>query len=98
MGTYEVPYIARIGEIPFSEVENHGIEKITLTGTFTDTEFPFPPIPEREVPDLRPKPDSRVIDAGVSIPNMNDNFLGSAPDCGAYEAGQDLPHYGPRIL
>jgi len=96
VGTYEVPYIARIGETPFSEVENHGIAKITLERTFTGIEFPFPPIPEREVPDLRPKPDSRVIDAGVSIPNMNDNFLGSAPDCGAYEAGQDLPHYGPR--
>ena len=96
VGTYEVPYIARIGETPFSEVETHGIEKITLERTFTDIEFPFPPIPEREVPDLRPKPDSRVIDAGISIPNINDNFLGSAPDCGAYEAGQELPHYGPR--
>ena len=96
VGTYEVPYIARIGGTPFSEVEDHGIEKITLERTFTGIEFPFPPIPGRGVPDLRPKPDSRVIDAGVSIPNMNDNFLGSAPDCGAYEAGQDLPHYGPR--
>lgn len=24
-------------------------------------------------------------------------LLGDAPDCGAYEAGQDLPHYGPRL-
>ena len=96
VGTYEVPYIARIGETPFSEVEKHGLEKITIEETFEDIEFPNPPIPEKEVPDLRPKPDSRVIDAGVSIPNMNDNFLGAAPDCGAYEAGQDLPHYGPR--
>ena len=96
VGVYEVPYVARIGDRSFSEVEKHGIENITLGETFVNIAFPNPPIPEREVPDLRPKPGSRVIDAGMLIPNMNDNFLGNAPDCGAYEAGQPLPHYGPR--
>ncbi|MCD6404850.1 MAG: right-handed parallel beta-helix repeat-containing protein, partial [Planctomycetes bacterium] len=46
--------------------------------------------------DLRPKPGCGAIDAGQVIPNINDNFVGSAPDLGAYEAWQDLPHYGPR--
>ncbi|MFH0756398.1 MAG: right-handed parallel beta-helix repeat-containing protein [Bacteroidota bacterium] len=98
VGTYEVPFKARIGERDFSEVEHHGIEGITLQETFPDTDFPNPPIPEREVPDLRPKAGSRVIDAGILIPNININFRGEAPDCGAYEEGQDLPHYGPRFL
>jgi hypothetical protein len=96
VGTFEVPYVARIGEKAFSEVELHGTEQITLQETFTHTDFPNPPVPEREVPDLRPRASSRVIDAGVFIPGINDDFRGDAPDCGAYEEGQELPHYGPR--
>src|SRR2546425_1024736 len=37
-----------------------------------------------------------AIDAGAILPNINDDFLGSAPDLGAYEYGQPLPTYGPR--
>ena len=96
VGVYGVPYQAMIGGKPFSEVEKHGIEEIALAGTFDNVTFPNPPIPEKEAPDLRPKPGSRVIDAGMLIPNINDDFRGGAPDCGAYEAGQPLPHYGPR--
>ena len=48
------------------------------------------------MPDLRPVPESRVTDAGFRIPNINDNYKGDGPDCGAYESGQELPHYGPR--
>jgi hypothetical protein len=96
VGVYEVPFIARIGGRPFSAAEKHGVEQITLEETFANIAFPNPPIPERAVPDLRPKRGSRVIDAGMVIPNINDDFLGGAPDCGAYEAGQPLPHYGPR--
>jgi hypothetical protein len=96
VGVYEVPYIARIGGEPFSAVEKHGVENITLEETFANVAFPDPPIPERMAPDLRPKPGSRVVDAGMLIPNMNENFMGNGPDCGAYEAGQPLPHYGPR--
>ena len=97
VGVFELPYRAMIGESSFSEVEKHGIEGITLGQTFTDIEFPNPPVPERAVQDLRPKAGSKVIDAGMIIPNMNDHFHGDAPDCGALEAGQDLPHYGPRL-
>ena len=97
VGVFELPYRAMIGESSFSEVEKHGIEGITLGQTFTDIKFPNPPVPERAVQDLRPKAGSKVIDAGMIIPNMNDHFQGDAPDCGALEAGQDLPHYGPRL-
>jgi len=96
VGVYGTPYKAKIGKKSFAEVEGHGIEKITIEETFNNIEFPDPPAPEREVPDLRPKKGSRVIDSGVFIPNINDNYSGIAPDCGAYESGQEMPHYGPR--
>ena len=46
--------------------------------------------------DLRLGSGSPVVDKGVSLPGINDGFSGFAPDIGAYEAGQELPHYGPR--
>ena len=42
------------------------------------------------------KADSKAVDAGVKIPNVNDGFAGRAPDLGAYDRGQPLPVYGPR--
>jgi hypothetical protein len=96
VGVFGVDDVAEIGNRSFSEVEKHGIEGITMAEVFKNVEFPYPPIPERKVPDLRPKVKSRVVDAAVFIPNINDDYKGKAPDCGAYEAGQKLPHYGPR--
>ncbi len=46
--------------------------------------------------DFRLRPDSAAVDAGVRLPNINDDFIGRAPDLGAYETGKPLPHYGPR--
>lgn len=46
--------------------------------------------------DLRLKRGSGAVDAGVPLPNINDNYRGSAPDLGAYEYGQPMPLYGPR--
>lgn len=53
-------------------------------------------MPERRPPDLRPRPGSPVVGKALRLPNINDDFLGDGPDIGAYEAGQPLPHYGPR--
>jgi hypothetical protein len=36
------------------------------------------------------------IDSGLIIPNVNDDYLGTAPDRGALEQGKPLPIYGPR--
>ena len=47
---------------------------------------------------FRLKADSRAVDAGVSLPGINDDFSGQAPDLGALEQGQEEPHYGPRWL
>jgi hypothetical protein len=37
--------------------------------------------------DFRLKTNAPAIDAGVAIPGMTDNYLGAAPDLGAYEFG-----------
>jgi hypothetical protein len=39
---------------------------------------------------------SNAIDAGVRLPNINDDYGGEAPDLGVLEHGQNLPHYGVR--
>ncbi|MCL2166652.1 MAG: hypothetical protein FWH49_05105 [Clostridiales bacterium] len=46
--------------------------------------------------DFRLKEGSAAIDAGVFIPNVTDDFTGSAPDIGALEYGKPVPIYGPR--
>lgn len=89
-------YIAKIGDKTFTEVEPHGIERITMEEIFPGIKFPYKPFPKYAAPDLRPKAGSKVEDAALYIPNINDHFKGKAPDCGAYEIGQELPHYGPR--
>jgi len=46
--------------------------------------------------DLRLSEESKAVDAGARLFNINDGFKGEAPDLGAYEFGSELPHYGPR--
>ena len=46
--------------------------------------------------DFRLKAGSKAVDAGVRLPNVNDDFAGRAPDLGACEAGAPVPVYGPR--
>jgi hypothetical protein len=48
------------------------------------------------VADLRLKAGCAAVDAGEVLPGFNDGFAGKAPDLGAYEVGEELPHYGPR--
>ena len=49
-----------------------------------------------EFMDFRLKPDAVAVDAACRLPNINDGFTGAAPDLGALEVGQPMPHYGPR--
>jgi hypothetical protein len=46
--------------------------------------------------DFRLSRSGGAVDAGCPLPNVTDDFEGSAPDLGAIERGTDLPHYGPR--
>ena len=48
--------------------------------------------------DFRLKAGSAPVDKGKVIPQVTDGYLGAAPDLGAVELGQPLPHYGPRPL
>ncbi|MCB1124429.1 MAG: hypothetical protein KJT03_22950, partial [Verrucomicrobiae bacterium] len=43
-------------------------------------------------------PNGKAVDAGVIIPNVNDNFTGHAPDLGALEVGVPPVVYGARGL
>lgn len=47
---------------------------------------------------FRLRANSKAIDAGTPLPNINDNPTGKAPDLGALEFGQPLPHWGPRWI
>jgi hypothetical protein len=66
-------------------------------GAFAATvAFPSAPMTEFTAPDLRLKVTGAAIDAGMPIPGINDDFVGAAPDLGAYEVGATLPAYGVR--
>jgi hypothetical protein len=47
--------------------------------------------------DLRLRGGAEVIDAGIVLPQITDDFTGNAPDLGCYELGQEPVHYGPRF-
>lgn len=46
--------------------------------------------------DFRLKDGVVAIDAGTVVPNVSEEYNGQAPDLGAIEHGEDMPHYGPR--
>jgi hypothetical protein len=102
-GSHGMPFGGRIGSVTFNGIqemrartsERHAVQA-DLDVFLNDVPFPNPPLPERPVPDLRLRPASAAVDAGAPLPNVNDGYHGKAPDLGAYEAGQELPLYGPR--
>jgi MYXO-CTERM domain-containing protein len=94
----------KIGSTRFSSVatmqssttEAHGIQvdMSIFAGPVTFPSSPFPPGP---APDLRLAGGSAAVDKGLAIAGINDGFAGTGPDLGAYEAGDVLPVYGPRV-
>src|SRR5690606_29724332 len=84
-----------------SGLETHGI---TVDYTvFENLQKPDPtpagkPGPVYHAVDLnfKLKPDGKAVDAGVAIPNVNDSFIGKAPDLGALEVGSLDMIYGAR--
>lgn len=86
-----------------SGLEEHGME--VDYDIFENLEPPYPsprdkPGPVYHATDLtfQIRPDSRAVDAGVVIPNVNDDFSGAGPDLGALEVGRPIPGYGARWL
>jgi hypothetical protein len=51
---------------------------------------------EQKPQDLRLASHAEAVDAGIPLPGLDDGYKGNAPDLGAYELGEELPHYGPR--
>ncbi|MEP7258643.1 MAG: right-handed parallel beta-helix repeat-containing protein [Flavitalea sp.] len=96
VGSFDTAYVGLVGALPFLQVEKHGIGALSFQETFAGLKLPQPMLLSEAAPDLRPLAHSRTIDAAQVIPNINDHFKGKAPDCGAYEAGEEFPHYGPR--
>lgn len=103
LGTFKTPFAVSIGkdvraksiaELKQGPFEKHAVQ-VDLSA-FKEVAFPEDPAKEQAPPDLRPLPGAPVVDAAQRLPNVNDGFLGNGPDMGAYEAGQELPHYGPR--
>jgi hypothetical protein len=102
-GTHGLPFGANLGgqffespaDLARSKWEKHG-RQVDLDVFQADVPFPNPPLPERDLPDLRLRPGSTAVDAGAVLANINEDYTGAAPDLGAYELGRPLPHYGPR--
>ncbi|MGE3778941.1 MAG: hypothetical protein AB7F89_17280, partial [Pirellulaceae bacterium] len=102
LGTHDRPFAGVLGTQRFASFEElrqgpheqHAVQ-VNLNA-FDGVEFPNPPVPVRQPADLRPRPDSVVVDRGERLPNINDGWAGAGPDIGAYESGAPLPHYGPR--
>jgi hypothetical protein len=102
VGTVGTPFLIQIGPLRFSSYEEaratvalRHLVAVDLS-VFEGVEFPNPAVPERKIADLRLRAGSAAIDAGQRLANINDGHRGAAPDLGAYELGQALPHYGPR--
>jgi len=47
---------------------------------------------------LRLNKGAKVVDAGIALAQVTEDFTGKAPDMGCYELGREKPHYGPRPL
>lgn len=75
-------------------VEKHGIV-VDKEQIFTNYAPPPYDAPHRVAFTL--KPDGKAVDAGVSLPNIAEEFTGRAPDLGAIEAGTSPPTVGPRM-
>lgn len=78
--------------------ELHGRMLPDGLGTFVNV--PEPPGKDRAVKfdevDFTLVEGSPAVDAGVVLPNINDDFVGGAPDLGALERGGKKVHFGPR--
>lgn len=78
-----------------SPFEAHG--RILSSPSFVGTPAPGPDYTTFASPaDITLRASSNAIDAGLALSNINDGFLGTAPDLGAWESGRPAPVYGVR--
>lgn len=78
-----------------SPYEHHGrllSTPVFVTGVVLPSSFEafMPP------PALNLNAQSNAVDAGLPLPNINDDYAGQRPDLGALERGRQSPQYGVR--
>jgi hypothetical protein len=78
-----------------SPYERHG--RLLTIPVFMTTVTP-PPTFEAFMPPPVPMlyPGSNAVDAGLRLPNINDDYTGAQPDMGALERDREAPRYGVR--
>ena len=84
-----------VTQLRSATTEVHAVQ-VGLSAFASTITYPSAAMTAFAPPDLRLAAASPAVDAGVVIPGINDGFIGSAPDLGAYEVGQALPIYGLR--
>ncbi len=77
-------------------LQTHGV-RVNKDTCFTKFTVPAPPPASVPFQHLTLRQGCNAVNAGLPLANINDHFLGTAPDLGAYEYGKALPHYGPRV-
>lgn len=90
---------SRLGDLQGLGIELHGVEAMfsDLVNGMLPASYVTSAEPNSR--DLRLVANSAAIDAGELLPNLNDGFqIDGLPDMGAFEFGQPLPHYGPRVV
>jgi hypothetical protein len=90
-----IVYTSVAGFAAASGLEMHG-RRIDRTSCFATLNVPgLAPI---TIPPqiMTLKAGCNAVDAGAILPNINDGFIGAAPDLGAFELGQAQPIFGPR--
>ena len=93
-------FIANVKGVPAEYIRNVSEEKHgkvdRMDNTFKCTVMPLnPPQVIKPAPLYLLRMMSYAIDAGIVIPNINEDFKGKAPDLGAFEYGTD-PQFGVR--
>jgi hypothetical protein len=94
LGNIGATSFTSLAELQATTTEAHAVE-VGLDVFAAAVGYPQP-FPALAPADLRLAPGGAAIDAGVLIPGLNANHAGAAPDLGAHELGEPLPHYGPR--
>ena len=79
-----------------SGMERNGV-RVSKAACFED--FQVPGQSPMSVPPhlMRLTAGCEAVDAGAVLPNINNDFYGSAPDIGAHERGRLPAFYGPRL-
>jgi hypothetical protein len=97
-GTTRSDFRGRFGNTSFTSLatlrsntsETHG-QQVDMAIFAGATAFPQNPLSEYAPVSLVLTDDARALDAGVVLPNINDDFVGAAPDLGAFERPSAIP-------